>query len=309
MQGSVQVPQFLIDIVRVFDIQPEVLLRRLVAVLLTWVLAWLADRLVRLLARRIEQSVDDGDANIMTSQEKQGRTVAQLLRSVGRMVIIALAILVSLNQFINIGPILAGAGILGLAFSFGAQNLVKDFITGFFMLVESSIAVGDTVEVAGKTGTVERVTLRVVRLRDLDGTLHIIPNGEITTVSNQTRGWSRAVVDVTIAYESDIDRALTALREEAASLARDPHWSRLLDGHPEVLGVQQLAERGVTVRTLLRTHAGKQWEVARGYRYRILERLSRERVAIAAAPNVSAMGMAAAVPGSRGGVVAQGGEG
>ena len=179
----------------------------------------------------------------------------------------------TLNQFINIGPILAGAGILGLAVSFGAQSLVKDVITGFFMLVENSISVGDTVEIAGKTGTVERITLRVVRLRDVDGTLHIIPNGQITTVSNQTRGWSRAVVDVTVAYESDLDRALAVFREEAARVRRRPGWSRLLDGPPEVLGVQQLAERGVTIRTLLRTHPGKQWEVARGFRLRILDRL------------------------------------
>ncbi len=185
-----------------------------------WGLAWLGDRVVRLLARRIERAVDDGDDNTMTMQEKQGRTVAQLLRSVGRLLIIALALLMTLNQFINIGPILAGAGILGLAVSFGAQSLVKDVITGFFMLVENSISVGDTVEIAGKTGTVERVTLRVVRLRDVDGTLHIIPNGQITTVSNQTRGWSRAVVDVTVAYESDLDRALGVFREEAAPVRR-----------------------------------------------------------------------------------------
>ena len=151
---------------------------------------------MRLLARRIERAVDDGDDSTMTMQEKQGRTVAQLLRSVGRLLIIALALLMTLNQFINIGPILAGAGILGLAVSFGAQSLVKDVINGFFMLVENSISVGDTIEIAGKTGTVERITLRVVRLRDVDGTLHVIPNGQITTVSNQTRGWSRAVVDV-----------------------------------------------------------------------------------------------------------------
>ena len=180
--------------------------------------------------------MDDGDDNTMTMQEKQGRTVAQLLRSVGRLLIIALAMLMTLNQFINIGPILAGAGILGLAVSFGAQSLVKDVINGFFMLVENSISVGDTVDIAGKTGTVERVTLRVVRLRDVDGTLHVIPNGQITTVSNQTRGWSRAVVDVTVAYESDLDRALGVFREEASRFAADPVWSKLLDGTPEVLG-------------------------------------------------------------------------
>jgi len=289
-------PEFITRIATLLQIDPQVVLRRLLTIVVIWALAWIGDRLVRLLARRIERAVDDGDDSTMTMQEKQGRTVAQLLRSVGRLLIIALALLMSLNQFINIGPILAGAGILGLAFSFGAQSLVKDVINGFFMLVENSISVGDTVEIAGKTGTVERITLRVVRLRDVDGTLHVIPNGQIMTVSNQTRGWSRAVVDVTVAYESDLDRALAVFREEAARFASDPGWSRLLDGPPEVLGVQQLAERGVTIRTLLRTHPGKQWEVARGFRFRMLERLGRERIAIAALPSVSALGGGAPRP-------------
>ena len=283
-------PEFINRIAELLQVDPQVVLRRLLTLVAIWVMAWLGDRLVRLLARRIERAVDAGDDSAMTMQEKQGRTVAQLLRSIGRLLIIALALLMTLNQFVNIAPILAGAGILGLAVSFGAQSLVKDVITGFFMLVENSVSVGDTVEIAGRAGTVERITLRVVRLRDVDGTLHIIPNGQITTVSNQTRGWSRAVVDVTVAYESDLDRALGVFREEAAAFAVDPGWSRLLDGLPEVLGVQQLAERGVTIRTLMRTHPGKQWEVARGFRFRILDRLGRERIAIAALPSVSAVG-------------------
>jgi small conductance mechanosensitive channel len=295
MRSAIEWPEVVSDIGRALGIDADQVLRKLLAVLVIWALAWGADRLIRLLARRIERAVDDGDNAGMTSQEKQGRTVAQLLRSIGRLVIVALAMLLTLNQFINIGPILAGAGILGLAVSFGAQSLVKDVITGFFMLVENSLSVGDTVEIAGKTGTVERVTLRVVRLRDVDGTLHIIPNGQILTVSNQTRGWSRAVVDVTVAYESDLERALDVFREEAADFAADPAWARLLDGAPDVLGVQQLAERGVSLRTLLRTHAGKQWEVARGFRYRILERLGRERIPIAAMPSVSALGKSGSV--------------
>ena len=285
-----EMPEFITRIASLLRVDPEVVLNHLLVIGVIWGLAWVGDWLVRLLARRIERAVDDGDDTTMTMQEKQGRTVAQLLRSIGRLLIIALALLMTLNQFINIAPILAGAGILGLAVSFGAQSLVKDFITGFFMLVENSVSIGDTVEVAGKTGTVERITLRVVRLRDVDGTLHIIPNGQITTVSNQTRGWSRAVVDVTVGYESDLDHALQVFREVAAALAHDPVWSRLLDGPPEVLGLQQLAERGVTIRTLLRTLPGKQWEVAREFRLRILDRLAQARIAIAALPHVAAMG-------------------
>jgi small conductance mechanosensitive channel len=295
--GAIQgMPEFITRIAALLQVDPGVVLSRMMAIGVIWALAWCGDWLIRLLARRIERAVDDGDDTTMTMHEKQGRTVAQLLRSIGRLLIIALALLMTLNQFINIAPILAGAGILGLAVSFGAQSLVKDFITGFFMLVENSLAVGDTVEIAGKTGTVERITLRVVRLRDVDGTLHVIPNGQITTVSNQTRGWSRAVVDVTVGYESDLDRALQVFREVAADFARDALWSRLLDGPPEVLGVQQLAERGITLRTLLRTLPGKQWEVAREFRLRILDSLAHARISIAALPHVAAMGQGTTRP-------------
>ena len=130
--------------------------------------------------------------------------------------------LLSLDIFFDIGPLLAGAGIIGLAISFGAQSLVKDIISGFFILVENQFAVGDVIETAGKSGTVERMTLRVVMLRDLRGVLHIIPNGQMTVVSNQTRGWARAVVEVGVAYEVDVDRALAVFRDEAAAFGKDP---------------------------------------------------------------------------------------
>src|SRR3712207_2662099 len=169
--------------------------RNAVRVLGIWVLAWFAHRVVRLAARRIEESVDDGDDSITTLREKRGRTISQLLCSVARVVLITLAILLTFNVFINIAPILAGAGILGLAVSFGAQSLVRDIISGFFILLEDQFAVGDVIEVAGKSGVVEEITLRVVVLRDLEGTMHVIPNGEVKVVSNRTRGWARAIVD------------------------------------------------------------------------------------------------------------------
>ena len=164
-----------------------------------WLLAWFAYRVVRLAARRIEAAVDDGDDSVTTLRERRGKTIAQLLRSVGRVVILAIAILLTFNVFIDIGPILAGAGILGLAVSFGAQSLVKDVISGFFILFENQFAIGDVIEVAGKSGLVEKMTLRVVVLRDVEGIMHVVPNGEIKVVSNKTRGWSRAVVDVGVA--------------------------------------------------------------------------------------------------------------
>ena len=273
-------PEFIERLARLFQVDVEFISRKLLSVAVVWVLAWLGMQLVKLIARRIIAAVDDGDDSTMSLAEKRGHTVAQLLRSVGRVMLFVLALLLTLNQFMDIAPLLAGAGILGLAFSFGAQSLVKDVITGFFLLVDNSIAVGDVVEVAGKSGSVERVNLRVVHLRGLDGSVHIIPNGQINVVSNMTRGWSRAVVDVGVAYETDIDHALEIIRDEVSRMAADPQWTSRLDGTPEVQGVQALGDHGVTLRVLLRTLPGRQWEVGREFRRRIKDRFDREKIEI-----------------------------
>ena len=273
-------PEFIERLARLFQVDVEFISRKLLSVAVIWVLAWLGMQLVKLIARRIIAAVDDGDDSTMTLAEKRGHTVAQLLRSVGRVLLFVLALLLTLNQFMDIAPLLAGAGILGLAFSFGAQSLVKDVITGFFLLVDNSIAVGDVVEVAGKSGSVERVNLRVVHLRGLDGSVHIIPNGQINVVSNMTRGWSRAVVDVGVAYETDIDHALEIIRDEVSRMAADAQWKSRLDGTPEVQGVQALGDNGVTLRVLLRTLPGRQWEVGREFRRRIKDRFDREKIEI-----------------------------
>src|SRR5919107_1000498 len=207
-----------------------------------WILAWLAYRVVRLAARRIELAVDDGDDSVTTLRERRGKTISQLLRSVGRVVIFVIAVLLTFNVFIDIGQILAGAGILGLAVSFGAQSLVKDVISGFFILFENQFAIGDVIEVAGKSGLVEKMTLRVVQLRDGEGIMHVVPNSEIKVVSNKTRGWSRAVVDVGVPYDENVDRALEVLRDEAAQFSTDKTWGSQLDGPVEVLGVESLSD-------------------------------------------------------------------
>jgi small conductance mechanosensitive channel len=245
-----------------------------------WVLAWLAYRVVRLAARRIEAAVDDGDDSVTTLRERRGKTISQLLRSVGRVVITVIALLLTFNLFIDIGPILAGAGILGLAVSFGAQSLVKDVISGFFILFENQFAIGDVIEAAGKSGVVEKMTLRVVVLRDLEGAMHVIPNGEIKVVSNKTRGWARAVVDVGVAYGEDIDRALTVVRDEAAQFSTDKSWGTQLDGPVEVPGVESLGDSAVVIRSLIRTQPGSQWSAAREFRRRIKNRFDREGIEI-----------------------------
>ena len=253
-------------------------LRGAIRVLGIWLLAWLGLRLVKLAAWRIERSVDDGDDSVTTLREKRGHTISQLLRSIGRVVIVTIAVLLTFDVFINIAPILAGAGILGLAISFGAQSLVRDIISGFFILLENQFAVGDVIEAAGKSGVVERMTLRVAVLRDLDGTMHVIPNGELKVVSNKTRGWARAVVDIAVPYTEDVDRILSIVRDEAAQFSTDKPWGLQLDGPVEVLGIEELRDNSVVIRSLLKTQPGSQWNVAREFRRRLINRFSREAI-------------------------------
>jgi moderate conductance mechanosensitive channel len=265
---------------QILEINGETLVRNGARVVGIWVLAWLAYRVVRLAAIRIEKAVDDGDDSVTTLRERRGKTISQLLRSMGRVVIYAIALLLTFNVFIDIGPILAGAGILGLAVSFGSQSLVKDVISGFFILFENQFAIGDVIEAGGKSGVVEKMSMRVVVLRDLQGAMHIIPNGEIKVVSNLTRGWSRAVVDVGVGYEEDVDRALGVVRDEAASFSTDPEWATQLDGPVEVPGIESLGDSAIVIRSLIRTQPGSQWGAAREYRRRLKLRFDRENIEI-----------------------------
>lgn len=256
------------------------LVRTLAQLATILVVGWIANRLVRLVARRIELAVDDGNDATLSAEEKRGQTIAQLVRSVGRAVVVIGVTLSSLNLFVDIKPLLAGVGILSLAVSFGAQSLVKDFISGFFILFENQFVVGDVVQIGDKSGVVERMTLRVVMLRNLEGALHTIPNGSIASVTNMTRGWSRAVVDVSIGYQADVDRAILVVREELERLRSEPVWQGRFDGISEVVGVQSLGENGVMIRSLLRTNPGSQWEVAREFQRRIKRRLDDEGIEI-----------------------------
>jgi small conductance mechanosensitive channel len=267
-------------LVEILRLDREGIVRAAFRVLGVWVLAWLALRVVRLTAERIEKSVDDGDDSVTTMRERRGRTISQLLRSVGRVAIVTIAILLTFNVFINIAPILAGAGILGLAVSFGAQSLVRDVISGFFILSENQFGLGDVIEVAGKAGVVEKMTLRVVVLRDLEGAMHIIPNGELKVVTNRTRGWARSVVDVGVPYDVDLDRALAVVRDEAAQFTSDSVWAIQLDGPLEVLGVEAMGESAIVIRTLIKTQPGSQWNAGREFRRRLILRFEREGIQI-----------------------------
>lgn len=196
-------------------------------------------------------------------------------------VIVAVAVLMLLSRFdIDIVPVLASAGVAGLAVGLGAQTLIKDLIGGFFILVENQYAVGDTIKIGALSGQVERLTLRATSLRDNDGCLHIIPNGEARIVSNLTKEWSRAVVDVSVAYEEDLDRVLRVLGEMAGAWAQDPAWEPHLLEAPQVVGPVSLGDWAAGVRVMVKTRPGRQWEVNRELRKRILATCEQEGIVL-----------------------------
>jgi small conductance mechanosensitive channel len=238
-------------------------------------------RLLSSLVNRILHLMANGSGATISEAEKRALTMASLLRTVGTAFIIIVAALMALREIgLDITPLLAGAGVAGLAIGFGAQSLIKDVIAGFFILMEDQFHVGDVIQAAGVSGQVERMSLRTTIVRDLQGTVHFIPNGEIKVASNLTKEWSRAVLEVGIDYQEDLDRTLHVLAEVGRELAADASFGSMVLEPPQVLGVESLGESQVTLRLLLKTLPSKQWEVARELRRRIKYRFDREKIAV-----------------------------
>jgi small conductance mechanosensitive channel len=244
-------------------------------------MAWLVSRLLRTIIKRIERLSDDGDPHTTTELEKRAQTVSRILRQASSVLVWSVTTMLVLAEFgVDLKPILAGAGILGLAVGFGAQTLVKDVITGFFILLENQIRVGDTVTAAGCTGVVESVNLRTTVLRDHDGTTHIIPNSAITVVTNATRDWSRALLDVGVAYKEDTDRCEMVLREVGQSMEQDPFFGKKLIGAFEYPGVVKLDDSAVVLRVLVKTQAHDGPTVLRELRRRVKKAFDKAGIEI-----------------------------
>jgi len=273
--------------------------------LVRWVLHRLIDRVVR----RAEEGVlpagvgrfgrrharrDDATAQTQardlaatTRRAQRSKTIGDLFKSVVTGVLVAIIGTMMLSEVgVDIAPIIASAGIIGIALGFGAQSLVKDFLSGVFMIVEDQYGVGDVIDVGEATGTVEAVTLRVTRLRDLNGTVWYVPNGEILRVGNMSQNWSRAVVDVSVAYTEDLGRVKRVLAEIAHDLRADDDWGDLIIEEPEVTGVEMLAATSVTLRVMVKTLPMEQWAVARELRQRVKARFDHEGIEIPYAQRV-----------------------
>ncbi|MGH3459017.1 mechanosensitive ion channel family protein [Aeromicrobium sp.] len=206
-------------------------------------------------------------------RKQRAETMGSVLASIASGVIIAIVVVMVLDQVgVNIAPIIASAGIVGVALGFGAQNLVKDFLSGIFMILEDQYGVGDSVDLGEAIGTVEAVGLRVTRLRDVDGTVWYVRNGEILRVGNQSQNWARTVLDITVAYESDLDQVQQLLQEEATAMYEDERYHDIIIEAPEVWGVERFDKDGAVVRVVLKTAPLQQWPVARALRQRIKSR-------------------------------------
>jgi small conductance mechanosensitive channel len=199
-------------------------------------------------------------------------------------VIWSIAVITILDELgVNLGPLIAGAGIAGVALGFGAQSLVRDFITGLFMVIEDQYGVGDVIDVGLATGTVEALSLRTTRLRDLEGVVWHVPNGEIHRVGNKSQQWARALVDVGVAYDADLDTATDVIRAAAQSLHQDPEYSPLVLDEPDVLGIESLSSERVVIRVVIRTQPQQQNRVARALRSRIKAALDDAGIAVPSA--------------------------
>lgn len=237
-------------------------------VLLILGLTWLALRVSRKLIVRmrihLQQDLDDRE------RIKRLDTLGRVFRYVATVVITLVGTMLVLSEVgISIAPILATAGVLGIAIGFGAQSLVKDYFNGLFLLLEDQIRQGDVVEVSGKGGLVEEMTLRYIRLRDYEGSVHTIPNGIVDTVTNRSRGFAYAVIDVGVAYREDIDTVYGVMREVADQLRADPELADRIEDDLEIAGVDQWADSAVVIRCRFKVKPLEQWGVRRAYLYRL----------------------------------------
>jgi small-conductance mechanosensitive channel len=266
--------------------------REVLPILLIVIAAYIALRLARLFVHGVVKTLLDREATEGTAQElsavelrKRMDTLDALGANTLQFIIVVVAGLMILGQIgLDIGPAVAGLGVVGIAIGFGAQFLVRDYLNGSLILIENQYARGDVVRLAGVEGTVEDFTLRRTTLRDLDGVVHTVPNGEIKVASNLTRVWSRINQDVTVVHGTDIDRAIAVVNDVGREMAGDPVWKRRVLEAPRVERIADLAESGVTLKILGTVRAADQWAAAGDFRKRLLDAFKANGIELSGAP-------------------------
>ncbi|MFD1859088.1 mechanosensitive ion channel family protein [Aeromicrobium camelliae] len=276
----------------------ELPLKAIVILIVALVLRWLVNRLIDRLTHQASKTptVPSPLANLTSGaksvdrpepvaqrRRQRAEALGSLLKSIATGIIMMIAVVTILASFgIPVAPLLTSAGIVGVALGFGAQTLVKDFLAGISMMLEDQYGVGDVVDLGEAAGTVEAVGLRVTRLRDVDGTVWYVRNGEILRVGNSSQNWARTVLDITVAYDSDLDQAQQILSEVASEMYADPNYEGVIIEAPEVWGVERFDKDGVVVRVVLKTAPLQQWNVARTMRERIKRRFDAAGIRIPA---------------------------
>ncbi len=236
----------------------------IVILVMAWLLFGVLKRLIRLSHIRLRSRAESAE------ETRRIDTLERVFVYALSVIVAVMTVMLVLSEFgISIAPLLATAGVAGLAVGFGAQSLVKDYFTGFVMLIENQIRVGDVVEVSGKSGVVQEITLRYVQLRDYEGAVHYVPNGTIVTVTNRSRGYAYAVMDVGIAYKESIDRVYAVMRETAQTLRNDPEFGARILEDIEISGVEQWADSAVMIKSRIKTVALEQFTVRREYLRRL----------------------------------------
>ena len=258
------------------------------------VIAIIAIRISTVLVHGIVKALLDREATEGTAQElsaievqKRMDTLDELGANVIRAFVVMIAGITILDALeLNIGPAVAGLGVVGIAVGFGAQSLVRDYLNGALILVENQYSKGDVVSIAGVSGAVEDFSLRRTTLRDLDGIVHTVPNGEIKVASNRTRTWARINQNVTVAFGTDIDKAIEVVEELGKSMAADPVWKRRILEPPRVERVESIDERGVTLKILGTVRASEQWAAGGEFRKLLLEAFAKNGIRLPRPPQV-----------------------
>jgi len=244
-------------------------------------MSWAAIRFVKLLTHQTMNMMRG--TRTLTTAEREHRmlTLNSIITSATKVAVYIVAIMMILPELgINIGPILAGVGVAGLAIGFGAQNLVRDVVTGFFIILENQYSVGDVVRAGGVSGLVEDITIRVTVLRDIEGIVHYVPNGQITVVDNMTKIWSRALVELDVAYCEDVDRVIGVIRQVCDDMKADEKWAPVLLEDFEIPGIERLDNSSVAIRVMVKTQPLEQWNVMREMRRRFKKKFDEVGIEI-----------------------------
>lgn len=245
------------------------------------ILAYAGIRLVRIAARAVGKAMDGEGRLRFAARQQRVATVTRLVKRTGTIIIFIVAMLTILAELkVSVTPLLASAGIVGVALGLGTQSLVKDVLAGFFILLEDQFAISDLVTIAGITGTVEQMSLRKTNVRDFNGTLYVVPNSEIRVVSNISKDWSRLIVDVGVAYDTDLTRTMSVLGEVSKELASAPEFEANVLEPPDVMGVMSLDDSAITLRVAVKVKPGAQWALGRALRKAIKEGFEREGIEI-----------------------------